>query len=319
MSFMMSGPTSARENGLPRGELISTHTTREAAQEQLERLVQGDVPPTAVTMVGKDLRVVERVRGRMSYPQVALSAALRGLLFGTLIGLFMYIIAPQGGWNQVLFSALLGVGLWMILGVIGHSMRKDRNGFASTQQVVPAAYDVVVAFEHAGRARGVLNAGSGQAVPVSPAPQGQQGGPGPQTHQQTPTTAPSSGAHGASGSSPASQGQQGQAGHQGQTGQAGQVKNGAHVAPSQPAQSTAEQPAAERPQTRDGQAAQPAQPVEGAAADGSSASADATPQGLDRTYGLRLSQEEVDRIIAARGGTPGQPQPPEPPEGGSGR
>lgn len=290
MSFMMSGPTSARENGLPRGELISTHTTREAAQEQLERLVQGDVPPTAVTMVGKDLRVVERVRGRMSYPQVALSAALRGLLFGTLIGLFMYIIAPQGGWNQVLFSALLGVGLWMILGVIGHSMRKDRNGFASTQQVVPAAYDVVVAFEHAGRARGVLNAGSGQAVPVSPAPQGQQG----------------------------------QVGHQGQTGQAGQVTSGAHVAPSQPAQSqpaqsTAAQPAAERPQTRDGQPAQPAQPVEGAAADGSSASADATPQGLDRTYGLRLSQEEVDRIIAARGGTPGQPQPPEPPEGGSGR
>lgn len=289
---MMSGPTSARENGLPRGELISTHTTREAAQEQLEKLVQGDVPPTAVTMVGKDLRVVERVRGRMSYPQVALSAALRGLLFGTLIGLFMLMIAPQGGWSQVLFSALLGVGLWMILGVIGYSLRKDKYGFASTQQVVPAAYDVVVAFEHAARARGILNAGTGQAVPA--APQG----------QQPTTTAPSSGAHGASAPSPAPQGQPAPGG----------------AVPGQPAPggSAQDRPDDAGPQTPGGQTAAQAD-GSGPMGEGSAEGTDVTPQGLDRAYGLRLSQEEVDRIIAARGGTPGQQQPPEPPQGSSGR
>lgn len=274
MSFMMSGPNSTRENGLPRGELVSTHTTREAAQDQLHKLVDGDVPPTAVTIVGKDLRVVERVRGRMSYPQAALGAGLRGLLFGTLIGVFMYLLAPEGGWQQIVFSALLGVGLWMILGVIAYGMRKDRNGFASTQQVVPAAYDVVVAFEHAGRARGALNAGTGQAVPVAP----QQPGAAPQGQEQ---------------GGPA-------AGEQGQdaaTGATAPGVQGRHVQ-GQPAQGQA------------GQAAEPAQ---------QSSAAEASPQGLDRAYGLRLSQEEVDRIIAARGGTPGQSQPPEPPQGGSGR
>lgn len=305
MSFMMSGPNSTRENGLPRGELVSTHTTREAAQDQLQKLVDGDVPPTAVTIVGKDLRVVERVRGRMSYPQAALGAGLRGLLFGTLIGVFMYLLAPEGGWQQIVFSALLGVGLWMILGVIAYGMRKDRNGFASTQQVVPAAYDVVVAFEHAGRARGVLNAGTGQAVPVAP----QQPGAAP---QGVPTTAPSAAGQGASAASPAPQqgpaapGPQGQgqggpaAGEQGQDAATGATAAGAqgqHVQ-GQPAQGQA------------GQAAEPAQ---------QSSAAEASPQGLDRAYGLRLSQEEVDRIIAARGGTPGQSQPPEPPQGGSGR
>lgn len=314
MSFMMSGPNASRDDGLPRGELVSTHTTRAAAQEQLEKLVQGDVPPTAVTIVGKDLRVVERVRGRMSYPQVALSAGLRGLLFGSLIGLFMYLIAPQGGAQQILFSALLGVGLWMILGVIAFAMRKDSNGFASTQQVVPAAYDVVVAFEHAGRARGVLNAGTGQAVPaaVQPGPQGQSA---QQDQQGVPTTAPASAPQGASGpdgteQAPAPQGPQpGQTPHVGQGGQTGHDRqDGAPQAQRQP----------EGPQTQDGQQAEPAQPAQdGQQADGS-ASADGAPQGLDRTYGLRLSQEEVDRIIAARGGTPGQ-QPPEPPQGGSGR
>lgn len=314
MSFMMSGPNATRENGLPRGELVSTHTTREAAQDQLQRLVDGDVPPTAVTIVGKDLRVVERVRGRMSYPQAALSAGLRGLLFGTLIGLFMYLLSPQGGWQQIVFSALLGVGLWMILGVIAYGMRKDRNGFASTQQVVPAAYDVVVAFEHAGRARGILNAGTGQAVPVAQGPSQ----PGP---HGVPTTAPSSAPQGTGAPSPAPDGaasagpqggpasaaqdRPGQGVQSGATGEDGQVPpqgqgTGAH--------------AAEGPQTRDGQAARPA---DGSAAEG--APADGAPQGLDRAYGLRLSQEEVDRIIAARGGTPGQSQPPEPPQGGSGR
>lgn len=302
---MMSGPNSTRENGLPRGELVSTHTTREAAQDQLQRLVDGEVPPTAVTIVGKDLRVVERVRGRTSYPQAALAAGLRGLLFGTLIGLFMLMLAPQGGWNQVLFSALLGVGLWMILGVIAYGMRKDRNGFASTQQVVPAAYDVVVDFEHAGRARGVLNAGTGQAVPSAPAPPSPQGqaAAGPQGQSGVPTTAPASAPQGTSGSSPAPQGGAGPA----PQGEAGPEQG--DPAQARPAQG---QQAAEGPETRDGQPARPAQPADGAPADG-------TPQGLDRAYGLRLSQEEVDRIIAARGGTPGQQQPPQPPEGGSGR
>lgn len=315
MSFMMSGPNASRDDGLPRGELVSTHTTRAAAQEQLEKLVQGDVPPTAVTIVGKDLRVVERVRGRMSYPQVALSAGLRGLLFGSLIGLFMYLIAPQGGAQQILFSALLGVGLWMILGVIAFAMRKDSNGFASTQQVVPAAYDVVVAFEHAGRARGVLNAGTGQAVPAAAVQPGPQGQSAQQGQQGVPTTAPASAPQGASGPDgseqvPAPQGPQpGQTPHEGQGGQAGHAQ--------QDGAPQAQRPA-EGPQTQDGQQAQPAQPAQdGQQADGS-ASADGAPQGLDRTYGLRLSQEEVDRIIAARGGTPGQ-QPPEPPQGGSGR
>lgn len=307
---MMSGPNASRDDGLPRGELVSTHTTRAAAQEQLEKLVQGDVPPTAVTLVGKDLRVVERVRGRMSYPQVALSAGLRGLLFGSLIGLFMYLIAPQGGWQQIVFSALLGVGLWMILGVIAFAMRKDKNGFASTQQVVPAAYDVVVAFEHAGRARGVLNAGTGQAVPAAPyqpAPQGRQ------DQQGVPTTAPSSAPQGASASSPAPQEPQPQDAPQDLGGQA--------QAQQPQAQQRQGVPAAEGPQTRDGQPAQPAAAPDGTTqpADGTTQPADGAPQGLDRAYGLRLSQEEVDRIIAARGGTPGQQQPPEPPQGGSGR
>lgn len=275
MSFMMSAPNPGRENGLPRGELLSTHSTREAAQDQLRRLVDAEVPPTAVTIVGKDLRVVERVRGRLSYPQAALGAGLRGLLFGTMIGVFMYLLAPAGGAQQIVFSALLGVGLWMILGVIAHGMRKDKNGFASTQLVVPAAFDVVVAFEHAGRARAVLTGGSGQAV-TAPDADG--------------TGRPGSAPHGAA----ADRAPEGQDRHEGAaqdrpeaTAEAGQ----AEPEQTEPAQQSAAQPPAE----------------------------ERAPQGLDRAYGLRLSQEEVDRIIAARGGTPGQSQPPEPPQGGSGR
>ena len=91
MSFMMSNPQPGAEQGLPRGELLATYATYAQAREQVDRLAATDFPVSAVSIVGKDLRVVERVRGRLNYAQVALSAGVRGVFFGGLIGMFLYL------------------------------------------------------------------------------------------------------------------------------------------------------------------------------------------------------------------------------------
>ena len=85
MSFMMSNPQPGAEQGLPRGELLATYATYAQAREQVDRLAATDFPVSAVSIVGKDLRVVERVRGRLNYAQVALSAGVRGVFFLSLI------------------------------------------------------------------------------------------------------------------------------------------------------------------------------------------------------------------------------------------
>ena len=169
MSFMMSSPQPGAEQGLPRGELLATYATYAQAREQVDRLAATDFPVSAVSIVGKDLRVVERVRGRLNYAQVALSAGVRGVFFGGLIGVFLYLLAPEAGPGQILTSMLLGLAVWLIFGVIGFAMRRGQHGFASSQAVVPTAFDLVVAFDHAARARQELGLG-GAAAAAPPRP-----------------------------------------------------------------------------------------------------------------------------------------------------
>ena len=169
MSIMMPNPQPGAEQGLPRGELLATYATYAQARDQVDRLAATDFPVSAVSIVGKDLRVVERVRGRLNYAQVALSAGVRGVFFGGLIGVFLYLLAPEAGPGQILTSMLLGLAVWLIFGVIGFAMRRGQHGFASSQAVVPTAFDLVVAFDHAARARQELGLG-GAAAPTPPRP-----------------------------------------------------------------------------------------------------------------------------------------------------
>lgn len=251
MSFMMSAPAGARGEGMPQGELLATYSTYAQAREAVSTLVTAeDFPATAVSIVGKDLRVVERVRGRLGYPQVALGAAFRGLFFGAMLGGFMLLINPALGWQQVLVSAALGVGVWMIFGVIAFAARKGQTSgqtsVASTQQLVPVSYDVVVAFDHAFRARQLLRLGGAGADPGT-APGGSTA-----STQPGPAAASSTARTGGSGPAPASDvpGDSAPAGQRG----------------SEP------------------------------------------PKGLDRSYGQRLSDDEVARLIEARGGAAPSPR-----------
>lgn len=273
MSFMMSSPPPGADRGLPRGELLATYASYADAREQVDRLAATDFPVSAVSIVGKDLRVVERVRGRLNYAQVALSAGVRGVFFGGLIGVFLFLLTPEGGAGQILTSMLLGLAVWLIFGVIGFGMRKGRHGFASSQAVVPTGYDLVVAFEHAARARTELGLGGAAATaaaavstsPATPAPAAPQAGPNEDGAGQVDAPRPDA--------------PQADAQHAPQAG--APSSGGSHAAPDADAQ-----PA--------GAEAAPA--------------AGAVPTGLDRSYGVTLPPEEVARLIQARGGQASRPQ-----------
>lgn len=274
MSFMMSSPAPGTgAAGLPQGELVATFSTYTEAREQVDRLAATDFPVSAVSIVGKDLRVVERVRGRLGYGQVAIAAGVRGLLFGAMIGGFLLLLDPSGGPMQILTSALLGLAVWLIFGVVGFALRRGRHGFASTQAVVPAGYDLVVAFDHAARARQELGLTGRPAAPA-------------------PAAAPVAATPVAPGA-PADQAPAPVQGHP--------QSGGSHAAGTGPAAST---PAAPAPAP--GTSVPPAAEAPASGQLG----ADGAPVGLDRTYGVSRSPEEVQRLIEARGGRPPQQQPP---------
>ncbi|NUL46753.1 hypothetical protein F7P69_16330 [Cellulosimicrobium funkei] len=183
---MLFGPTSSDPSvsGLPRGEVLGSYPTYLEARKVVDELAGQEFDVRTVSIVGTDLRTVERIRNRLTYPSVALRSAIQGAFFGLMLGILMTLIDPAGSGVQILYTVGLGVAVWVIFGVIGHAMRKGR-GVNSVQQLVPSNFDVVCEFETAAQARQALGRPVA-ARPPAPTPPPAQ----PQDLQQGTTPAP---------------------------------------------------------------------------------------------------------------------------------
>lgn len=168
MHFGPASPDPA-VSGLPRGEVLGTYDSYAEARKVVDRLAEQDFDVRTVSIVGVDLRTVERIRNRLTYATVALRSALQGAFFGLMLGILMSLIDPSGAGVQILYTVGLGIGIWMLFGVIGHAIRKGK-GFDSVQQLVPTRFDVVCEFSAAGRARQILGTGTPApaAAPAAP-------------------------------------------------------------------------------------------------------------------------------------------------------
>lgn len=163
MALFAASPSDPNAQGLPRGEVLGTYSSYQQAREVVDRLATGEFDVKQVSIVGTDLRMVERVRGKLTYASVALRSAIQGALFGAMLGLLLSLVDPARAGLQILATAAIGAAIWIIMGVIGMSMRKSRGGgFDSVQQLVPTSFDVVCAFESAAQAKGILRGGAGQ-------------------------------------------------------------------------------------------------------------------------------------------------------------
>lgn len=142
----------AQTGGLPRGELLGRYRTYEQAQRVVDHLAAQDFDIKKLTIVGNDLRSVEHIRSRLTYPRVAGAGAAQGALFGLFIGLLIFLFSPEAPLANLLLSVLMGMGIWMIMGVVGFAVRKGR-GFASSSQMVATTFDIVCEFSVSPKAR----------------------------------------------------------------------------------------------------------------------------------------------------------------------
>ncbi len=149
-----ASPSNPNSLGLPRGELLGRYGTYLDAQKVVDYLADNDFPVANITIVGNDLKSVERVTAKLSYPKVAAAGAAQGAMFGVFVGLVLTIFSPgSNALAQILSSVGIGMAIWMLVGVVGYSFRRGKRDFASQSQVLATSYDVVVAFSHAHAAR----------------------------------------------------------------------------------------------------------------------------------------------------------------------
>ncbi|WP_233549567.1 general stress protein [Cellulomonas rhizosphaerae] len=196
---------------LPQGETVATYGTYLEAQRAVEVLAEKQFPVPLLTIVGADLRMVERVTGKLSYPRVASGGFATGAWFGLFVGLVLSLFASGDGPNPFLPSIVIGGAFGLLFSVLMYAFTRGRRDFTSQSQIVASSYAVLCASEKAHQARHLLQEVGGVAsgwpttppvVPTQPAPDlrpapeggvpGQGGAPGPEAPggHETPTQPP---------------------------------------------------------------------------------------------------------------------------------
>ncbi|MBP1135650.1 hypothetical protein JOE31_001882 [Arthrobacter sp. PvP023] len=162
MSNIFGAPKAGNPNGaddarmVPVGDTVGSYTSYLDAQKAVDYLADQQFPVQMVSIVGNELKMVERVTGRLSYPRVALSGALSGMWFGLFVGVMLSFFAPSPGYFSILASVLMGAAFFMLFGIVTYAMQRGKRDFTSTSQVVATSYDVVVSVEAAHEARRLL-------------------------------------------------------------------------------------------------------------------------------------------------------------------
>jgi hypothetical protein len=153
MSFT-GGPRVPPTPTLPQGETVASYGTYLEAQRAVDHLSDRQFPVQHVTIVGTDLKMVERVTGRLTYPRVALSGFLSGVWFGIFIGLLFMLTSDSLG--ILLVAMFVGGGFGLLFGVVSYAITGGKRDFTSQSQIVASQYAVLCATEKAHEARNLL-------------------------------------------------------------------------------------------------------------------------------------------------------------------
>lgn len=169
---------------LPQGEQVASYGTYLEAQRAVDHLADKQFPVQLVTIVGGDLRMVERVTGRLSYPRVALAGLASGAWFGLFVGFLLLLFSTAEGQTFPLIAAILiGGAFGMLFSVVTYAFTGGKRDFTSQSQIVAATYSVLCAPEQAHKARALLQEIGGTtsgwpgSTPTPVAPQGRPSDP----------------------------------------------------------------------------------------------------------------------------------------------
>ncbi len=191
----MNGRTRILFPTLPRGEVVATFESYPQAQEAVDVLARADFPVDKVSIVGSDLKSVERVTGKLTWGRAALAGAASGAWLGLFFGLLLIIFSPTVSLAFVFAALLIGAGFGMLWGLVSYGVNRRRRDFTSIQQVIATSYSVVVDNELSNRARNLLQGGGAEpAAPAAPTTQAPGWTPPPQPqHPSDPPPAPPAG------------------------------------------------------------------------------------------------------------------------------
>ncbi|MCU1406952.1 MAG: hypothetical protein JWQ43_3255 [Glaciihabitans sp.] len=142
---------------IPRGDALGTYDTYLEAQKVVDRLSKADFDVKQLSIVGNDLKTVERVTGKLTYGRAAAAGAASGAWLGLFVGLLFFIFSTNPNFGFVGGAALIGAAFGMLFAIASYSINRRRRDFTSTHQVLASNYQIIIASELVAKAQEVLS------------------------------------------------------------------------------------------------------------------------------------------------------------------
>jgi hypothetical protein len=130
---------------LPKGDVLGTYDTYFEAQAVVDRLAHADFAVTQVSIVGSDLKTVERVTGKLTYGKAAGAGAASGAWLGLFFGIVLFLFSTTP--NALVYvgaAAIIGAGFGMLFGIVTYAVNRRTRDFTSTHQVLASKYEIIV-------------------------------------------------------------------------------------------------------------------------------------------------------------------------------
>jgi len=158
MSTLTTPPKRGLDLEYPRS--LGVYDAYPQAQRAVDYLSDNDFPVQNLAIVGTELKLVERVTGRLTRGKVAAAGALSGFWMGLFVGIAFALFSSQGQLGFLLTTPLLGAVFGLAWGQLGYSAvtRGGTRDFSSVSQVVATKYEVLVEHRFAESARELLAA-----------------------------------------------------------------------------------------------------------------------------------------------------------------
>ena len=129
---------------MPTGTEVASYETYAQARAGVDFLSDAGFDVSAITIVGSDLHLVERVKGRLTIARASLSGASSGGLWGALGGMLMSAGQSAGGTGTwVAGGIIVGALIGMALSALSFIVRGRSRDLVSSQQVVAQRYAVL--------------------------------------------------------------------------------------------------------------------------------------------------------------------------------
>ena len=123
---------------------VASFSSYDEAQAAVDRLSDDGFPVEHLDIVGSDLRLVERVTGRLTKGRAATAGLASGAWFGLMIGLVIGLFTTGANWFGVVLGGVAIGAVWgALFGYAGHAATRGRRDFSSTKALVAMKYDVI--------------------------------------------------------------------------------------------------------------------------------------------------------------------------------